>query len=198
MDVVRIFDTTLRDGEQSPGFSMKTDEKIRMARQLAKLGVDTIEAGFPISSRGDLEAVQAVAREVRDVPVAALARAKKHGYRRSCRSAETGGFLPFAHFSGDFRPAPSGQAAHDPRTGAGSHRHDDSLRPAARRRSGILRRRRGPHRHRLSLPGLQDRGRSRRNHFEFAGYRRLCGSGRVRRDVSSGCANSWATLRVSP
>jgi 2-isopropylmalate synthase len=77
MDVVRIFDTTLRDGEQSPGFSMKTDEKIRMARHLAKLGVDTIEAGFPISSRGDLEAVQAVAREVRDVPIAALARAKK-------------------------------------------------------------------------------------------------------------------------
>jgi len=77
MDVVRIFDTTLRDGEQSPGFSMNTDEKIRMARQLAKLGVDTIEAGFPISSRGDLQAVQAVAREVRDVPIAALARAKK-------------------------------------------------------------------------------------------------------------------------
>jgi 2-isopropylmalate synthase len=77
MDVVRIFDTTLRDGEQSPGFSMNTDEKIRMARQLAKLGVDTIEAGFPISSRGDLQAVQAVAREVRDVPIAALARAKR-------------------------------------------------------------------------------------------------------------------------
>ena len=77
MEVVRIFDTTLRDGEQSPGFSMNTDEKIRMARQLAKLGVDIIEAGFPISSRGDLEAVQAVAREVRDVPIAALARAKK-------------------------------------------------------------------------------------------------------------------------
>src|SRR6267378_3070210 len=77
MDVVRIFDTTLRDGEQSPGFSMNTDEKIRMARQLARLGVDTIEAGFPISSRGDLQAVQAVAREVRDVPIAALARAKR-------------------------------------------------------------------------------------------------------------------------
>ena len=77
MDVVRIFDTTLRDGEQSPGFSMNTAEKIRMARQLAKLGVDVIEAGFPISSRGDLEAVRAVAREVRDVPIAALARAKK-------------------------------------------------------------------------------------------------------------------------
>src|SRR6201981_2058885 len=77
MDIVRIFDTTLRDGEQSPAFPMNTDEKIRMARQLAKLGVDTIEAGFPISSRGDLEAVQAVAKEVRDVPIAALARARK-------------------------------------------------------------------------------------------------------------------------
>jgi 2-isopropylmalate synthase len=77
MDVVRIFDTTLRDGEQSPGFSMNTDEKIRMARQLAALNVDIIEAGFPISSRGDLEAVQAVAKEVRNVPIAALARAKK-------------------------------------------------------------------------------------------------------------------------
>ena len=58
MDSVKIFDTTLRDGEQSPGFSMNTEEKIRMARQLAALGVDVIEAGFPISSRGDLEAVQ--------------------------------------------------------------------------------------------------------------------------------------------
>ncbi len=78
MDAVRIFDTTLRDGEQSPGFSMNTEEKIRMARQLAALGVDIIEAGFPISSRGDLEAVQAVAKDVRNVPIAALARAKKH------------------------------------------------------------------------------------------------------------------------
>jgi 2-isopropylmalate synthase len=77
MDVVRIFDTTLRDGEQSPGFSMNTEEKIRMARQLAALGVDIIEAGFPISSRGDLEAVRTVAKEVRTVPIAALARAKK-------------------------------------------------------------------------------------------------------------------------
>src|SRR6202030_4734690 len=76
-DVVRIFDTTLRDGEQSPGFSMNTEEKIRMAKQLALLGVDVIEAGFPIASRGDLEAVRTVAREVRTVPIAALARARK-------------------------------------------------------------------------------------------------------------------------
>ncbi len=77
MDVVRIFDTTLRDGEQSPGFSMNTAEKIRLAKQLAILGVDVIEAGFPIASRGDLEAVRMVAKEVRTVPIAALARAKK-------------------------------------------------------------------------------------------------------------------------
>src|SRR5438094_9703225 len=77
MDTVRIFDTTLRDGEQSPGFSMNTSEKLRMARQLAALNVDGIEAGFPIASRGDLEAVQMVAKEVRDVPIAALARARK-------------------------------------------------------------------------------------------------------------------------
>jgi len=76
MDKVHIFDTTLRDGEQSPGFSMNTSEKLRMAKQLAALNVDVIEAGFPIASKGDLEAVQMVAKEIRDVPVAALARAK--------------------------------------------------------------------------------------------------------------------------
>jgi 2-isopropylmalate synthase len=77
MSHVQIFDTTLRDGEQSPGFSMNTSEKIRMAHQLAVLGVDVIEAGFPIASKGDLEAVLAVAREVKEVPIAALARARK-------------------------------------------------------------------------------------------------------------------------
>src|SRR5437899_10751267 len=77
MDVVRIFDTTLRDGCQTPGCSMSKEEKIRLARQLAALNVDVIEAGFPIASRGDLEAVKKVAQEVRTVPIAALARAKK-------------------------------------------------------------------------------------------------------------------------
>ncbi len=74
-DLVRIFDTTLRDGEQSPGFSMNPTEKLELARQLAALRVDVIEAGFPISSPGDLESVRTVAREVREVTVAALARA---------------------------------------------------------------------------------------------------------------------------
>ena len=77
MDRVRIFDTTLRDGEQSPGFSMNTEEKLRLARQLERLGVDVIEAGFPIASRGDREAVRSVAQEIQNCQVAALARAKK-------------------------------------------------------------------------------------------------------------------------
>jgi 2-isopropylmalate synthase len=77
MDNVHIFDTTLRDGEQSPGFSMSVAEKVRLARQLESLGVDIIEGGFPIASRGDLEGVSAVAREVRHTRVAALARTRR-------------------------------------------------------------------------------------------------------------------------
>jgi 2-isopropylmalate synthase len=70
-----IFDTTLRDGEQSPGCSMRLEEKLRMARQLDRLGVDVIEAGFPIASDGDFEAVQAVAQELHRPRIAGLARA---------------------------------------------------------------------------------------------------------------------------
>src|SRR3712207_279117 len=74
-DRVLIFDTTLRDGEQSPGISLNTAEKLEIAHQLARLGVDVIEAGFPIASPGDFEAVQAVAREVDGPVIAGLARA---------------------------------------------------------------------------------------------------------------------------
>jgi len=72
---VFIFDTTLRDGEQSPGFSMWPDEKLEMARQLARLGVDVIEAGFPISSPGEFEGVRRIASQVRGAVICALARA---------------------------------------------------------------------------------------------------------------------------
>src|SRR3990172_443301 len=75
MDKVYIFDTTLRDGEQSPGVSLNAQEKLEIARQLERLGVDIVEAGFPFSSPGDLEAVRAVAREVRGPSIAALAHA---------------------------------------------------------------------------------------------------------------------------
>src|SRR3974377_1092407 len=74
-DRLIIFDTTLRDGEQSPGCSMNLEEKLEMARQLDRLGVDILEAGFPIASQGDFEAVKAIAAEVRRPIIAALARA---------------------------------------------------------------------------------------------------------------------------
>jgi 2-isopropylmalate synthase len=73
-DHVRIFDTTLRDGEQSPGISLNKAEKLEIANQLARLGVDVIEAGFPIASPGDFEAVQAIAREVQGPVICGLAR----------------------------------------------------------------------------------------------------------------------------
>lgn len=74
---VYIFDTTLRDGEQSPGCSMTVPEKLKMAAKLADLGVDVLEAGFPIASQGDFEAVEAVSREFNWMQVAALARCTK-------------------------------------------------------------------------------------------------------------------------
>ncbi|RPI02048.1 MAG: 2-isopropylmalate synthase, partial [Zetaproteobacteria bacterium] len=74
---ILIFDTTLRDGEQSPGYSMNTREKVELAKQLARLGVDVMEAGFPIASQDDFEAVRAVGKAIKGGPiVAGLARAK--------------------------------------------------------------------------------------------------------------------------
>ena len=73
-DRLTIFDTTLRDGEQAPGFSLRIDEKLKMARQLSELGVDVIEAGFPIASEADAEAVRLIASSVEGPVIAALAR----------------------------------------------------------------------------------------------------------------------------
>lgn len=83
---IKIFDTTLRDGEQSPGASMNVEEKIQVARQLKKLGVDIIEAGFPIASPGDFEAVNRIAKEVKDVTIAALSRARDEDIERSAEA----------------------------------------------------------------------------------------------------------------
>jgi 2-isopropylmalate synthase len=85
-DRVYIFDTTLRDGEQSPGCSMNVPEKIRMARKLVELGVDILEAGFPIASEGDFEAVDAISREFPWAQVAALGRACTLDVERAAQS----------------------------------------------------------------------------------------------------------------
>jgi 2-isopropylmalate synthase len=93
MRVVKIFDTTLRDGEQSPGASMNVEEKLQVARQLVKLGVDVIEAGFPIASVGDFEAVRMIAAEIKGATIAGLARTKSEDIDRAAEAikpAESG------------------------------------------------------------------------------------------------------------
>lgn len=85
---IYIFDTTLRDGEQTPGVSLNIHEKLEIARQLEKLGVDCIEAGFPIASDGDYEAVKAIAQNIQKTTIAALARASKKDIDRAWEAVQ--------------------------------------------------------------------------------------------------------------
>jgi 2-isopropylmalate synthase len=87
-DWIRIFDTTLRDGEQSPGCSMNLEEKLALARQLERLGVDVIEAGFPIASEGDFESVKAIAAQVRGTSICGLARTGVEDIERALRALD--------------------------------------------------------------------------------------------------------------
>ena len=190
MDSVRIFDTTLRDGEQSPGFSMNTEEKIRMARQLAALGVDVIEAGFPISSRGDLEAVQQVAREVRSVPIAALARAEEDDVNAAIEALEPAAaprlhiFLATSDLHLRVKLNMTREQALEAigsmiRLGRNSVGEVEfSAEDAGRTDIGFL------------VPGLPGGGGCGRDRVEFAGHGGLCGAGRVWRDVRAGARAS--------
>ncbi len=95
-EIVKIFDTTLRDGEQSPGATMNVAEKVRIAQQLEKLGVDMIEAGFPISSQGDFDAVKAISKAITRSQVAALARANPQDIDRAWEAVK-GAKFPLLH-----------------------------------------------------------------------------------------------------
>src|SRR5690349_16731553 len=87
-DKLIIFDTTLRDGEQSPGAAMTREEKLRIARQLERLRVDVIEAGFAASSSGDFEAVKSIAEAVKDSVVCSLARANDRDIARAAEALQ--------------------------------------------------------------------------------------------------------------
>jgi 2-isopropylmalate synthase len=95
-ELIKIFDTTLRDGEQSPGATMNIPEKVRVAEQLEKLNVDIIEAGFPISSEGDFEAVKAISRSIKRSEVAGLARANPKDIDRAWEAIKEARF-PLLH-----------------------------------------------------------------------------------------------------
>ena len=111
-DTVRIFDTTLRDGEQSPGIALNAAEKVEIARQLERLGVDIIEAGFAISSPGEVEGIRAVGQAV-DCVVASLARTNDEDIDAAIESLQDAQQPAHPHLHRHLRHPPGAQAADD-------------------------------------------------------------------------------------
>ena len=189
-DRVYIFDTTLRDGEQSPGISLNVQEKLEIAHQLARLGVDIIEAGFPITSPGDSKAVTAIAKAVEGPVICGLARTVGAGHRRGLERGQALRAAADPHLHRDLRHPHRAQAADDAR---GRHR------PGARggrAREGVLRRRRvlargrQPLRRRVHGRGREGRDRGGRDHDQHPRHGRLHDAARVRAR-SSPSSTGW-------
>ena len=183
-DRVKIFDTTLRDGEQSPGISLNKQEKLEIAHQLARLGVDIIEAGFPIASPGDFEAVEAIAREVHGPVICGLART---GFQdidaawNAVKDSERPRIHTFISTS-DIHIEPP--AADDARGREGPGARGGRARPAVLRRRRVLARGRHARGPRVHGRGAADRHRRGRDDDQRAGHRRLHDARRVRGDVA--------------
>ena len=128
-DKLIIFDTTLRDGEQSPGASMTKDEKLRIARQLERLKVDVIEAGFAASSNGDFEAVQAIANAIKDSTICSLSRANDRDISRAAEALRVPIQRAHSHLHRHVSVAHGEEAAHDSRAGAGANQAIGTLCP---------------------------------------------------------------------
>ena len=181
MEHVQIFDTTLRDGEQSPGISLNTTEKLEIAHQLARLGVDVIEAGFPIASPGDFEAVQAIAREVQR-PSHHRPGAGEPGGRRTCMGGRTRrGTTSDPHVRLHVRHPHRPPAAVDARgrqgPGAGGGRAGQGA-PGRRR---VLADGRDARRRRVHRRGHPDRAGRGRDGHQHPRHRRVHDAARVRR-----------------
>src|SRR5262249_13953523 len=147
MDRIVIFDTTLRDGEQAPGFSMNVEEKLKMARQLERLQVDIIEAGFPVASEGDFEAVENISAEIRTVTIAGVARAVPVDIDPSWQALEGAARTPpYPYLPGDQRYPPQIQIQQDARRSARYRRESCRAGAEALRRSGVFGGGRGPDR----------------------------------------------------
>ena len=152
-DRVIIFDTTLRDGEQSPGISLNTSEKLEIAHQLARLGVDVIEAGFPIASPGDFEAVQAIARQVAG-PRDRRARPRSCGrHRRRLRGSTRRRAAAHPHVRLDVRHPHRAPARLHPRGRQGPGPRRRRPRALAGRRRRVLADGRDPRRRRVHRRG---------------------------------------------
>ena len=110
---IAIFDTTLRDGEQAPGCSMNLGEKLEVACQLERLGVDVIEAGFPIASPGDLASVREIARQVRGCAIAGLARAVEQDIDAAWEALKRRGAAAHPYLHRHLAAAHGVQASHE-------------------------------------------------------------------------------------
>ena len=182
-DRVRIFDTTLRDGEQSPGISLNKQEKVEIAHQLARLGVDIIEAGFPITSPGDFEAVEAIAREVQGPVICGLARTSFQDIDaawNAIKDSERPRIHTFIatsdiHIERKLQTTKRGREG----PGAGGRR----ARQGVHRRRGVLARGRLALGHRVHGRGDPDRARRGRDHDQRARHGRLHDAARVRGHV---------------
>ena len=180
-DKLIIFDTTLRDGEQSPGASMTRDEKLRIARQLERLRVDVIEAGFAASSNGDFEAVKAIADAIREVTVCSLARANDRDISRAAEALKGAArsrihtFIATSalHMEKKLRMTPE-QVLEQARLAVRFARN-------AVRRRRVLARGRLPVRARLPVPRARSRDRRRCDHHQHPRHRGLRRARAVRR-----------------
>ena len=179
MDQVLIFDTTLRDGEQSPGISLDVVEKLEIAEQLARLGVDVIEAGFPIASDGDFESVEAIAKAVRGPIITALAHRVQRRRSRVGGGAPRGA-SPHPHLHRDLGDPHGEEAPDDAGTGEGGGGRERRPGEGVLRRHRVLARGRFPFGSRFHVRGVADRGRQRRDDPQHPRHRRLRRSGGVR------------------
>ena len=178
---VIVFDTTLRDGEQSPGISLNATEKLEIAQQLARLGVDVIEAGFPIASPGDFQAVRAIAREVHG-PIIAGPGARPRGGHRACRRGRPRRRAPArAHVHLHQRHPHQAPAAVHARGRAGPGARGRRARALAGRGRRVQPDGRDPRRRRVHRRGGRGGDRGGRDHDQHPGHGRLRDAAGVRR-----------------
>ena len=194
---VIVFDTTLRDGEQSPGISLNATEKLEIAQQLARLGVDVIEAGFPIASPGDFQAVRAIAREVHGPVIAGLARAHAADIERAAeavRDAERPRVHTFISTS-DIHITPPAAVHARGRAGAGARGR--RARALAGRGRRVQPDGRHPRRRRVHRRGDRRRDRGGRDHDQHPGHGRLRDAAGVRRVPDAGSTSSCRACATS-
>ena len=173
-DRVVIFDTTLRDGEQCPGATMTFDEKLEVAEVLDEMGVDIIEAGFPIASQGDFDSVQEIARRAKKAVICGLARAQMKDIETCAEAIKPAARGRIHTFIGTSPLHRKYQMAIDEAEVL------DRITPVRHARAVLYRRcrmvghGRDPHRARFPLPLRGGRDQGGRHHGQYPGHRRLC------------------------